>query len=75
MIELNTGEIRMEFNKNITDAARQVVRTTEIQDGIAYDIPGYKGSCVAVVDTDAPIQPVEFFTEGNRRYAVGSRLK
>ncbi len=75
MDEQDKEENAMEFNANITDAARQLVRKIDIQEGQIYEIPGYKGTCVAIADTNAPIQSVEFFTEGNRRYVVGPEAK
>ena len=73
-----TGIHSMEVNKNITDAARQVVRSGDIEEGVAYQIPGYKGMCVGIFEEGVPkaaLQPMSFFSEGNRRYAFGPQTK
>lgn len=75
MDEQNIGETKMEMNAKLADAARQLVRKGEIQEGEIYDIPGYRGMCLAIADDCAEIQAMEFITEGNRRYVIGPRLK
>lgn len=75
MDEQNIGETKMEISAKLADAARQLVREGEIQEREIYDIPGYRGMCLAIADDNAEIQAIDFFTEGNRRYVFGPRLK
>lgn len=72
MAEQHIGE-NMEINSNIVDAAHKLVRAQEFEEDQTYEIPGYKGMFVAISsEGQTSIQGLSYFTEGNRRYTVGT---
>lgn len=63
----------METNQKLIEAARLLVREHDPGDD-SIEIPGYPNMFVAV-SGGADIQEFQFFTENDKRYAVGPKTR